>query len=70
MCLVGIVIGIATSFVIARAVEWIFPTLTILITPGWVLKAAVFALLSGLIGSLYPSIKAAAQDPIEALAYE
>lgn len=70
VCLVGIVIGIGISFGIAELVQWIFPTLIVLITPGWVLKAAVFALLSGVIGSLYPSLKAAAQDPIEALAYE
>src|SRR5262249_53991569 len=70
VCLIGIAIGIGISFGISRLVQWIFPTLSIIITPGWVLKAAVFALLSGVIGSLYPSLKAAAQDPIEALAYE
>jgi len=42
----------------------------VLITPEWIVKAAVFALLSGIIGSLYPSLKAAKQDPVEALAYE
>jgi ABC-type antimicrobial peptide transport system permease subunit len=39
-------------------------------TSAWIFKAAMFAILSGLIGSFYPSLKAAAQDPIEALAYE
>jgi ABC-type lipoprotein release transport system permease subunit len=41
-----------------------------MITPDWILKASFFALVSGVIGSLYPSMKAAAQDPVEALAYE
>jgi len=46
------------------------PTLSILITSDWVLRAAIFALVSGVIGALYPAYKAASQDPIEALAYE
>jgi ABC-type antimicrobial peptide transport system permease subunit len=41
-----------------------------LITTDWIVKASIFAVLSGIIGSLYPSIKAAKQDPVEALAYE
>jgi ABC-type antimicrobial peptide transport system permease subunit len=40
------------------------------ITPEWVAKASVFAIISGIVGSLYPSFKAASQDPVEALAYE
>ena len=70
VCLVGVVIGIGSSFLIARAVQLVFPTLIVMITAGWIAKAAGFAILSGIIGSLYPSIKAAGQDPVEALAYE
>ena len=46
------------------------PTLIILISNRWILEATIFALLSGVVGSLYPAYKAASQDPIEALAYE
>jgi putative ABC transport system permease protein len=70
VCLLGVIIGIGSSFVIARGVQMVFPTLIVMITFGWIAKAAGFAILSGIIGSLYPSIKAAAQDPVEALAYE
>jgi putative ABC transport system permease protein len=70
ICLVGVVVGIAVSFLVARGVVWQFPTLVVLITPDWIFKASAFAVLSGIIGSFYPSIKAAAQDPVEALAYE
>ena len=70
VCLLGVVIGIAASFVIAQGVQAVFPTLTVLITTDWITRASVFALLSGVIGSLYPSLKAAKQDPVEALAYE
>ena len=70
LCLVGVVIGIGSSFLIARLVTLVFPTLIVEITLTWIAKASVFAVLSGIIGSLYPSLKAAAQDPVEALAYE
>ena len=70
ICGVGALIGIGSSFVIARTIMAVFPTLTVLITPDWIGKAVIFAVLSGIIGSLYPSLKAAKQDPVEALAYE
>src|SRR3989441_682153 len=70
VCCVGALIGIGSSFVIAKTITAVFPTLTILITADWIGRAAVFAVLSGIIGSLYPSLKAAKQDPVEALAYE
>ncbi|MBI4473424.1 MAG: ABC transporter permease [Acidobacteria bacterium] len=70
ICLVGVLIGIGSSFIIAKLVKVVFPTLVVTITAGWVLRASVFAVLSGIIGSFYPSIKAAGQDPVEALAYE
>jgi putative ABC transport system permease protein len=70
ICVVGVIVGIAASYVVAKGVQWQFPTLAVLITPDWIAKASAFAILSGIIGSFYPSLKAAAQDPVEALAYE
>jgi len=70
VCMIGVIVGIAASYGIAQAIQGVFPTLIVLITPGWILKASIFAVLSGIIGSFYPSLKAAAQDPVEALAYE
>jgi putative ABC transport system permease protein len=70
ICIVGVVVGIGGSFLIARGVQAMFPTLQVMITPDWIARASLFALLSGVIGSFYPSLKAAGQDPVEALAYE
>lgn len=70
LSLIGIGIGIGASFAISSFVQAIFPTLSVMITGEWILRAAMFALLSSIIGSFYPSLKAAAQDPVEALAYE
>jgi putative ABC transport system permease protein len=70
ICVVGVVVGIGISFLVAAGVTMRFPTLVVLITPDWIVKASAFAILSGIIGSFYPSLKAASQDPVEALAYE
>jgi len=66
----GVVAGLAGSLLVERFIRAAFPQIVVMITPEWIVKAAIFAVLSGLIGSLYPSLKAAAQDPVEALAYE
>jgi putative ABC transport system permease protein len=70
VCVLGIFIGIFASFVIAHGVTAIFPTLLVMITVDWIAKSSLLALFSGVVGSLYPSLKAAAQDPVDALAYE
>jgi putative ABC transport system permease protein len=70
VCLVGAIVGVGASFMLSRLVTAIFPTLLVQITAGWIMRAAIFAILSGIIGSFYPSLKAANQDPVEALAYE
>jgi putative ABC transport system permease protein len=70
ICVIGVVLGVFASFFVARGVQVIYPTLIVFITPGWIARASGFAVFSGIVGSLYPSLKAAAQDPVEALAYE
>jgi len=47
-----------------------FPTLTILITFWWLVKAGLLAALGGVLGAVYPAWLAARQDAIVALAYE
>src|SRR5213596_659827 len=50
ICLVGVLLGIGASKVIASGLENVFPTLIVEITTGWVVKASLFAMLSGIIG--------------------
>jgi putative ABC transport system permease protein len=38
--------------------------------PGAILYAATAGLVSGLLGALYPALRAASQDPVDALSYE
>ena len=70
LCVFGVGVGFIGSQVISSVIHMIFPTLPVEITADWRLRASIFAVLSGIVGSFYPSLKAAAQDPIEALAYE
>lgn len=70
MAVVGIVAGIGGSYLLRKVVITAVPTLSVLITTAWLLRASAIALAGAFIGSLYPALRAAMQDPIAALAYE
>ena len=62
---VGVLLTLAARFAVMRVT-----TLTIEIEPRWILIALVVGLLGGSVGALYPALRAATQDPVEALSYE
>ena len=66
----GIILGIAVSYMSRTALHQKFQTLPILITPGWLLRATIIAIIGSMLGAFYPALKAAQKDPIDALAYE
>ncbi len=70
LTIAGILLGIAVSFAARAGIRSKFPTLPIQITNDWIAYAAVIALIGSLLGAIYPAIKAARKDPIDALAYE
>lgn len=70
LCVLGICSGVALSYVVRAAFLWKFPTLTILITSGWVLRAAGIALFGALLGASYPAWMASRKDAVEALSYD
>ena len=67
---VGIVLGIAASLLLRHVVITAYPGLSILITSDWLLRASLIAVAGALLGSAYPALRAARQDPVTALAYE
>jgi putative ABC transport system permease protein len=67
---VGVFAGIGASFLFSYLLTRLFPTMVITITANWLARAAVFSILSGIIGSTYPALRAASRDPVEAIAYE
>jgi putative ABC transport system permease protein len=71
LTLLGTAVGIALSFATRAVIENTIPaTLTQAVVPDWWPIAAVISLAGALLGASYPGLKAAWQDPIEALAYE
>jgi len=70
LCVLGIAAGIGLSYAVRAAFLEMFPTLSILITVEWVIRAAVIALVGAVIGASYPAWIASRKDPVEALTYE
>ena len=70
ICAAGILFGIGVSYLARAFFLSAFPTLSILITADWIVRAAVIAVAGGLLGALYPAWLASRKDVVEALAYE
>jgi putative ABC transport system permease protein len=70
LAVVGIVAGIIISMVTRRVIMFEKPVLRLFWSNTWVLRATVIAIVGALAGALYPALKAAQRDPIDALAYE
>jgi len=63
--LLGLVLTVAARFVVMRTTS-----LTVDIEPRWLLISLAIGLVGGTLGALYPALRAARQDAVEALSYE
>jgi len=70
LSIVGTLVGIALSFGTKWLMDTLAPTLPTAIVQDWWAIAGLIALGGAVIGAIYPGLKAARQDPIEALAYD
>ncbi len=70
LCLIGLVGGVGLSYIMRAVFIRAFPTLTILISLNWILRAGLIAFIGGLLGAAYPAWMASRKDPVEALAYD
>jgi putative ABC transport system permease protein len=70
LCVFGIVAGVGLSYAVRAGFIAGFPTLTILITPEWILRAGGIALAGAILGASYPAWLASRKDPVEALSYD
>jgi putative ABC transport system permease protein len=70
LSLVGILLGIGAAFLIKAGMSARLPTQPFPISTGWIVATILIALGGALVGAMYPALKAARKDPIEALAYE
>jgi len=70
LCFFGLLGGIGFSYLGVWMVEQWSRSLPILLTGEWMIKAGLISFLSAALGALYPALRAAARDPIDALAFE
>jgi putative ABC transport system permease protein len=71
LALAGSVLGILLSYVTRFVITGLVPgTLIQAIVPNWWPISAGIALVGALLGAMYPGLKAARQDAVEALSYE
>jgi putative ABC transport system permease protein len=70
LCIIGIAAGVGLSYLVRAAFLAGFPTLSILITPAWILRASGIALVGAILGASYPAWLASRKDPVEALSYD
>jgi len=66
----GIALGMAFTQLIHMWMAYRFPTLPFFTTADWWFKGTGIAFAGGILGAIYPALKAASKDPIDALAYE
>jgi putative ABC transport system permease protein len=67
--LLGVIVGVLLTFAARFAVMRI-TSLTVEIEPRWIVISLLVGLVGGSIGALYPALRAARQDAVEALSYE
>jgi putative ABC transport system permease protein len=65
----GVAVGVGLTL-LARLAVMRTTSLTIEIEPRWILIALAVGLVGGSIGALYPALRAARQDAVDALSYE
>ncbi len=70
LAITGILAGVVLSFFLRLGLVHKFPTIRIELNSHWMMRAAAIAMVGAVLGAIYPALKAARKDPIEALAYE
>jgi putative ABC transport system permease protein len=66
----GSLVGIGITYLTQAILKETSPSLSILLTPGWILGSIGLALVGAALGAIVPAVRASTYDPVEALAYE
>ncbi len=69
ICLTGALVGVVISAVAGVVIEKVSGQ-QVELQPRWLVYTLMMSIVSGIIGALYPALRAANQDPVRALACE
>lgn len=67
LCLMGLIVGVFITVIGRVVIHAQFPTQQVIFSIPWVFRAGILVMVSGILGALYPAIRAAKKDPIAAL---
>jgi putative ABC transport system permease protein len=70
ICCSGAIVGIIVSEIVCKIVTFEFPTLQVAMSGNDLFRGLVLGLAAGILGSLYPALKAARMDPVRALSFD
>ena len=70
ICALGVAVGFALNWLALHCIVTLQPGLPVSISTEWRIGAAAMATIGGILGALYPALKAAHLDPTTALGYE
>jgi putative ABC transport system permease protein len=70
MVALGAVFGLICTYSVVGILHHTSPTLQISIEGGWIVRAILLTIFGAIAGALYPALRAARSDPVDALAYE
>jgi putative ABC transport system permease protein len=70
LAIAGIAVGIIVSLLARVGIQHRWPLVHIDKSNEWMIRATLIALVGATLGAIYPAVKAAQKDPIDALAYE
>jgi putative ABC transport system permease protein len=70
MVALGVAFGLLCTFSVVAILHRTSPTLQISVEGGWIFRAILLTIAGAIAGALYPALRAAQSDPVDALAYE
>jgi putative ABC transport system permease protein len=70
MVVLGSVFGLLCTYSVVAILHKTSPTLQIAIEGGWIVRAILLTIAGAIAGATYPALRAARNDPVDALAYE
>jgi putative ABC transport system permease protein len=70
MVALGVAFGLLCTYSVVGILHRTSPTLQIAIEGGWIVRAILLTIAGAIAGALYPALRAAQSDPVDALAYE